>query len=161
MPRDARAVITSATHPNLNAPPDTRQHVAAGRRFPYRTPPFAAITESTMNRKSSALILSAALALAGAGFAAAPAAQAVPQVSVGVGVGIGVAPPPPRFERAPPPRRGYAWAPGYWSWSPRLHRHVWVGGRWMRVHPGYHYMPARWQQGPRGHWHFSAGYWAR
>ena len=114
-----------------------------------------------MRRQSSALLLTAALALACAGFATAPAAQAAPQVSVGVGVGIGVAPPPPRFERAPPPRRGYSWAPGYWAWSPRLHRHVWVDGRWLRVHPGYHYMPARWRQGPHGHWHFSAGYWAR
>lgn len=114
-----------------------------------------------MSCKSSALILSATLALASAGLVATPAAQAAPQVSVGVGVGIGVAPPRPRFERVPPPRMGYVWAPGYWQWSPRMRRHVWVGGRWMRVRPGYHYMPARWQQGPRGHWHFNAGYWAR
>jgi len=149
-------------HPELNAAQHSRQHAPQGGVLRTARRLLAANTENhTMSRKSSALILSTALALAGAGFAATPAAQAAPQVSVGVGVGIGVAPPPPRFERAPPPRRGYAWAPGYWSWSPRLHRHVWVGGRWMRVHPGYHYMPARWQQGPRGHWHFSAGYWAR
>lgn len=114
-----------------------------------------------MSRKSSALLLSAGLALACAGLVATPAAQAAPQVSVGVGVGIGVAPPPPRFERVPPPRAGFVWAPGYWVWSPRMHRHVWVDGRWMRVRPGYRYMPARWRQGPRGHWHFDAGYWAR
>lgn len=113
-----------------------------------------------MSRKSSALILSAALVLAGAGFAAAPAAHAAPQVSVGVGVGIGVAPPAPRFERVPPPRAGYVWAPGYWVWNPRMRRHVWMGGHWMRVHPGYRYMPARWHQGPHGRWHFRDGYWA-
>lgn len=118
----------------------------------------AATTENTMSRKSTALFLSAALALACTGLAA-PAAQAAPQVSVGVG--IGVAPPAPRFERAPPPRAGYAWAPGYWQWSPRMRRHVWVAGRWMRVHPGYRYVPARWRQGPHGHWHFNAGHWAR
>ncbi|MEW9623586.1 hypothetical protein [Rhodanobacter geophilus] len=112
-----------------------------------------------MSRESSALILSAALALAGAGFVVAPTVQAAPQVSVGVG--ISVAPPAPRFERVPPPRAGYVWAPGYWVWNPRMHRHVWVGGRWMRARPGYHYMPARWRRGPHGHWRFSNGYWVR
>lgn len=114
-----------------------------------------------MSHKSSALILSAGLALACAGLAATPAAQAAPQVSVGVGVGIGVAPPQPRFERVPPPRAGYVWAPGYWVWSPRMHRHVWVGGRWMRVRPGYRYVPARWRHGPHGHWYFNGGHWVR
>lgn len=114
-----------------------------------------------MRRKPSALLLSAALALACASLAAAPAALAAPQLSIGVGAGITVAPPPPRFQRAPPPRRGQVWAPGYWAWSPRLRRHVWVDGRWMRLRPGYRYLPPRWRQGPHGHWHFSAGYWSR
>lgn len=114
-----------------------------------------------MSHKSSALILSAGLALACAGLTATPAAQAAPQVSVGVGVGIGVAPPQPRFERVPPPRAGYVWAPGYWVWSPRMHRHVWMGGRWMRVRPGYRYVPARWRHGPHGHWYFNGGHWVR
>ena len=78
-----------------------------------------------------------------------------------LGTGALVALAPPRFERVPPPRAGYVWAPGYWVWSPRAHRHVWVGGHWMRVRPGYRYVPAHWQQGPRGRWHFSDGYWAR
>ncbi|MBI5548592.1 MAG: YXWGXW repeat-containing protein, partial [Deltaproteobacteria bacterium] len=25
-------------------------------------------------------------------------------------------PPPPRYARAPPPRAGYTWEPGYWTW---------------------------------------------
>jgi hypothetical protein len=115
--------------------------------------------ESTMSRKSSALIL-AGLMLACAGFVGAPAAQAAPQVSIGVGVGIGVPPPAPRFERVPPARRGYVWAPGYWRWNAHARRYVWVGGRWMRGRPGWRYQPPHWAQGPHGHWHFNDGHWA-
>lgn len=113
-----------------------------------------------MSRKSSTLMLSAGLALASAGFVATPAAQAAPQVSIGVGVGIGMPPPPPRFEAVPAPRLGYVWAPGYWMWNPRMHRHVWVAGRWMHARPGWHYLPPHWVHGPRGRWHFNQGYWA-
>lgn len=112
-----------------------------------------------MNRKSSALILSAGLALACVGFVAAPAAQAQ-VIGVGVNVGIGVPPPPPRYEPVPAPRFGYVWAPGYWMWSPRMHRHVWVGGRWVRGRPGWRYLPPHWVQGPHGNWRFNDGYWA-
>lgn len=111
-----------------------------------------------MNRKPSALILAAALALAGIGFIATPMAQAAPQVSAQIS--LGVAPPAPRFERVPPPRTGFVWAPGHWRWNPRARRYVWANGRWMRGRPGYRYAPARWQRGPHGHWHYRAGYWA-
>lgn len=105
------------------------------------------------------LAVLAGLALAcGATAYAQPAAA---QVRVGVDIGITAAPPAPRFERVPPPRRGYVWAPGYWQWHPGWHRHVWVAGRWERVHPGYAYRPAHWVRGPRGHWHFHPGHWAR
>ncbi len=77
-----------------------------------------------------------------------------------VGVNIGVAPPPARFERVPPPRRGYAWAPGYWRWNAHMHHHVWVGGYWTQVRPGYRYRPARWVHQGRN-WRFHQGYWAR
>jgi hypothetical protein len=102
--------------------------------------------------------------IAGLALAAGTTCYALPahaQVAVGVGVDIGVAPPPPRFERVPPPRAGYVWAPGYWRWDGRWHRHVWMPGRWVRVHPGYRYRPATWVRGPHGRWHFRAGGWYR
>jgi hypothetical protein len=77
-----------------------------------------------------------------------------------VGVGINVAPPPPRFERVPPPRRGWVWAPGYWQWNPGWHRHVWVGGHWERERPGYRWYPGAWTQGRDG-WRWRDGYWGR
>lgn len=36
-------------------------------------------------------------------------------------------------QTAPPAMR--IWVPGFWKWSPRLHRHVWVDGRWVATHP--------------------------
>ncbi len=86
-----------------------------------------------------------------------PMAEA--QMRDSVDIRIGQAPPPPRYEAAPPPRRGYVWAPGYWAWDG--HRHVWVGGHWERVRRGYHhYAPPGWQQGPGG-WRFDHGGWQR
>jgi hypothetical protein len=101
--------------------------------------------------------------LAGFGLSLAGALYAPPATAhtrVAVGVSIGVAPPPARFERVPPPRRGYVWAPGYWRWNAPAHRHVWVGGYWVRMRPGYHYRPAHWVR--HGHdWRFRGGYWSR
>lgn len=111
-----------------------------------------------MTRTPLNLALLAGLALTFAGATYAPPAAARTQVAVGVQ--IGVAPPAPRFERVPPPRRGYVWAPGYWRWSARAHRHVWVGGSWVVVRPGHHYRPAHWVR--HGHdWRFHPGYWGR
>jgi hypothetical protein len=117
-------------------------------------PRHAAMKESTVNR-SLKLALLAGLSLsffAGATYAPPAAAQ------VSVGVGIRVGPPPPRFERVPPPRMGYVWAPGYWRWDGR--RHVWAGGYWVHARPGYRYRPAYWVHGHRG-WRFHEGYWGR
>jgi hypothetical protein len=66
------------------------------------------------------------------------------------------APPPPRFERVPPPRRGYVWAPGHYEW--RGGRHVWTRGVWVRERPGYAYRAPEWHQAmaagctTRGRW---------
>jgi hypothetical protein len=109
-----------------------------------------------MNSLPLKLALLAGLGLTFAGVTYAPPAAA----QVSVGVGIGVAPPAPRFERVPPPRMGYVWAPGYWRWDGRYRRHVWAGGYWVRARPGYHYRPAYWEQG-RGGWRFHQGYWGR
>jgi hypothetical protein len=101
------------------------------------------------------LALLAGLGLSFAGAIYAPSAAA--QVSVGVGVRLG-GPPAPRFERVPPPRIGYVWAPGYWRWNG--HRHVWANGYWVRARPGYRYRPAYWVHGRHG-WRFREGHWRR
>jgi hypothetical protein len=106
--------------------------------------------------RSLALLASLGLALGAATYA--PSAQAGSHVTVGVR--IGVPPPPVRVVRAPPPRRGYIWAPGYWRWEARAHRHVWVDGYWVRARPGYHYRPARWVRDGRD-WRFRSGHWER
>ena len=36
-------------------------------------------------------------------------------VSVNVEIGVPLAPPALVYERVPPPRVGYVWAPGYWA----------------------------------------------
>lgn len=68
------------------------------------------------------------------------------------------APPPPRYERIPPPRPGYLWAPGYWEW--RGHRHEWVGGRWLVERPGYRYNPPHWAE-REGRWYRDEERWER
>ena len=80
-------------------------------------------------------------------------AEAQPSVSVRVGP-----PPPPRYERVPPPRRGYVWAPGHYEW--RRGHHVWVPGTWMRARPGYAYRAPEWRQ-HGGRWEYRAGRWDR
>ncbi len=100
--------------------------------------------------------------VAGFGLAFAAASTYAPTASAQVYVTtqVTVAPPPPRFERVPPPRYGYVWAPGYWRWDGYRHRHVWIGGYWVRVRPGYAWHPAYWENAPGG-WRFREGYWTR
>ena len=71
---------------------------------------------------------------------------------------VKVAPPPMPAEVAPPARRGYVWAPGYWNW--RGQRHVWVKGAWMRARNGYAYHVPTWQERD-GRWFQQRGRWAR
>jgi WXXGXW repeat (2 copies) len=94
----------------------------------------------------------AALILAGAAAAPLPSLAAS-----NVSLYIGSAPPAPVYERVPPPRRGYVWAPGYWNWSG--HRHVWVPGYWVVERPGYVYNPPVWYQGGGG-WYMQPARWA-
>ena len=70
---------------------------------------------------------------------------------------IGVAPPPPRVVRAPPPRPGFVWAPGYYRWDG--HRHVWVDGHFIRERRGSHWVPERWVE-HHGRYRFVPGHWA-
>jgi hypothetical protein len=67
-----------------------------------------------------------------------------------------VAPPPARDERAPAPRDGYVWAPGYWEWSG--HAYSWVPGRFIFQHHGGHWVPDRWEQ-VGSHWQRVSGHW--
>ena len=93
-------------------------------------------------------------------FAVGAAAALLPSTSQArVWIDIGVAPPPPPAAYVvPAPRAGYVWAPGYYRWDG--HRHVWVGGYWMRARPGYHWVAPRWAP-YGGHWRYHDGYWAR
>jgi hypothetical protein len=95
-----------------------------------------------------------ALALAAVSATALLPTQAMAQV--GVNIIIGTPPPPPRYERMPPPRVGYLWAPGYWNWDGR--RHVWAGGHWERARNGYRYDRPQWQHGRNG-WELHRGGW--
>jgi hypothetical protein len=77
----------------------------------------------------------------------------------GVGIDIQVAPPTaPLVVEAPPPRAGFVWAPGFWRWEG--HRHVWVGGHWLRERRGYRWAPDRWTE-HGGHYHYDRGHWER
>jgi hypothetical protein len=85
-------------------------------------------------------------------------AMTVPTAAQAQAIVIQTAPPPPRFERVPPPRRGYVWAPGHWEW--RGGRHVWAGGYWERARPGYAYRPPAWRDNG-GRWEYNRGGWDR
>jgi hypothetical protein len=71
---------------------------------------------------------------------------------------VRVAPPPPRSETIPPPRRGMAWAPGYWDWNGR--RYVWRTGHWVQARRGQHYREDRWVE-RNGGWARERGGWRR
>ena len=78
------------------------------------------------------------------------------EAGAAVVIEIGVPPPAPRYERVPPPREGYIWAPGYWRWEGE--HHVWSNGRWKREHPGSHWVAERWEERGGRH-HFEPGRW--
>jgi WXXGXW repeat (2 copies) len=67
-----------------------------------------------------------------------------------------VAPPPSRDERAPAPRDGYVWAPGYWEWGGSAY--TWVPGRFIYGHRGAHWVPDRWDQ-VGSQWQHANGHW--
>jgi WXXGXW repeat (2 copies) len=70
--------------------------------------------------------------------------------------GPDTAPPPARDERAPAPRDGYVWAPGYWEWSGRAYS--WVPGRFIFGHRGAHWVSDRWDQ-VGSQWEHVSGHW--
>ena len=75
---------------------------------------------------------------------------------VSAGTDADVAPPPTREERAPAPRDGYVWAPGYWDWNG--HVYSWVPGRYIFEHRGAHWVPDRWDE-VGSHWQHVSGHW--
>ncbi|TCV97078.1 YXWGXW repeat-containing protein [Luteibacter rhizovicinus] len=97
--------------------------------------------------------------LAGLGLAVGATAYVPPAAAQGyVSVTVGTRPPPPRYERRPPPRSGYVWAPGYWNWAGG--RYIWIGGRWYGSRPGYIYRPPVYR--PYGHaWRYERERWDR
>jgi hypothetical protein len=71
---------------------------------------------------------------------------------------VRVAPPAPRHEAVPAARRGYEWAPGYWSWTG--HRYSWTRGHWERARAGYAFRATTWEQTDGG-WRQSRGGWMK
>ena len=67
-----------------------------------------------------------------------------------------VATPAARDERAPAPRDGYVWAPGYWEWSGSAYS--WVPGRFVYAHRGAHWVADRWDQ-VGSQWQHVNGHW--
>jgi len=89
--------------------------------------------------------------------ALAAAAAPLPSMAYSnVSVVIGTAPPAPMYERLPPPRHGYVWAPGHWEWNG--YRHVWATGYWIAERPGYVYRAPAWYQG-NGGWYLQPAAW--
>lgn len=70
------------------------------------------------------------------------------------------APPLARYERVPPPRTGYQWAPGYWRWNAPDQRFAWVGGYWVQRRAGQRYVPENWAH-QHGQWQLQRGHWVR
>lgn len=84
---------------------------------------------------------------------------AMPAVAqVNINIELGVPPPAPRYEVVPPPRSGYAWAPGYWHWENE--RHVWVEGHWIEARPGHYWVADRWEA-KNGRYHYKPGHWEK
>jgi len=108
--------------------------------------------EFFMKKLALALSVGAASLLSVGALTVPTAVQAQPVIT------IQTPPPPPRYERVPPPRRGYVWAPGHYEW--RGGRHVWIGGGWVRARPGYAYRPPEWRQ-DGGRWVYDRGRWDR
>ncbi len=69
--------------------------------------------------------------------------------SAQVGIHVRIGPPAPRYERVPPPRRGYSWRAGYWNWSGSAW--VWIPGVWVGGHGPSCWVPA--------HYSRRTGYW--
>jgi hypothetical protein len=86
------------------------------------------------------------------GMGTATAALATPAIDADT------APPPAREERAPAPRDGYVWAPGYWDWNG--HGYFWVAGRFIFEHRGARWVADRWEQAG-SHWQHVNGHWER
>ena len=66
--------------------------------------------------------------------------------------------PPTRTETIPKHKPGYVWAPGYWSWSERGHKHVWIPGRLLKEKRGARWVPDQWVE-KDGRYRFSEGRW--
>jgi hypothetical protein len=103
-----------------------------------------------LTRASRTLPLSALL-LASAWLALPPIAAA------GVDVIVDLAPPPAKIvARAPPPRPGHVYVPGYWSWDNG--HYVWTEETWVEERPGFRYAPPTWVPEEK-RYRFVPGHW--
>jgi WXXGXW repeat (2 copies) len=99
-------------------------------------------------------VLLAVLIAAGAIGAAVTPLPSMAEASLDLNAG----PPADRYERAPEPRNGYVWSPGYWDY--RNNAHVWVAGTSIQARDGYVYTPRRWAQ-REGRWNLQPDSWHR
>ena len=76
--------------------------------------------------------------------------------SAAVDIVSNMPPPAPRVEHEPPPRDGYAWAPGYWEWNGRFFH--WMSGTWIPERRGKHWVADHWDQ-IGNQWHYVRGHW--
>ena len=75
----------------------------------------------------------------------------------GNGYYVNAPPPPPRVEYYGPPRPGYVWRGGYYTYRGNAYR--WNNGRWARPpRVGAQWAPGVWVQTPRG-WQYRDGRW--
>ena len=78
--------------------------------------------------------------------------------SAGIDIIVGTRPPPPREVPAPPPRPGYIYEPGYWSWDGQ--QYVWTDGTWIEQRPGYRWSEPQWRE-EDSRYRFVPGHWER
>jgi hypothetical protein len=73
-----------------------------------------------------------------------------------VEVEITTAPPPERYEVVPPPRAGFVYERGHYTWDG--HAYVWTEGRFIEERPGHVYeQPMIEHRGE--HYYFRSGHW--
>lgn len=92
-----------------------------------------------------------------ASLAAAPLALVATGDDAGAQARPHGAPPAARREVRPPPKRGYTWVPGHWTWDARR-GWVWNAGYFERNRVGFRLTGPRWVL-RRGQWVYEPVRW--
>jgi hypothetical protein len=108
--------------------------------------------------KTMALVLGLALATTGCFRGGGRLFGAMVGTAIITAAIVSAQPPPrPMVVRAPHPRPGYIWQPGYWVWQDE--EWMWVEGWWISEYPGYVWEPTHWVRDPSGNWRLISGRW--